>query len=326
MTDSTDATATPPPASPGTPLKQEPAPVRVGRLAGGAVLAAWILSVFYHVVLFIVMYAVPWLAEMAMNPADGPAPVADLVNPVQESRTTLSPWPEAELTKRVEELERLQFEPDRFQPMEALSPNRPEQLDILGIGTSGGEAEMGSYSIPFRGAGPDFFGLGSQARGARNIVYVVDRSGSMLTTFAGVVRELRESISGLRRSQRFHVIFFNSGQPLEKPPRRMVSAVRAHKRAAFKFFGTITPSGDTDPRPALRRAFAVEPDLIYFLTDGEFNERARSTLDLLDKMNRRRNVRIFTIAYVNQQGAAVLERIAREHNGEYRFVSEDEIF
>ncbi len=326
MTESPHTTTSPPPNSPTPPAPGKPALVGVGRLAGGAVLTAWILSVLYHAVVFLGMYAIPWLAELAWSPAEGPAPVAELVSPVQQTSASISPWPDAEPAKQVTELERLQFEPDRFQPMETLSPKRVDQLEILGIGTAGGDAETGDFSIPFRGGGPDFFGLGSQARGARRIVYVVDRSGSMLTTFAGVVRELKESIGGLRRSQRFHVIFFNSGQPLEKPPRRLVSAVRSHKRAAYQFFSTITPAGNTDPRPALRRAFAVEPDLIYFLTDGEFQEHARSTLTMLDRMNRHKKVRIFTIAYVNQHGAAVLERIAREHNGEYRFVSEDEIF
>jgi hypothetical protein len=49
-------------------------------------------------------------------------------------------------------------------------------------------------------------------------------------------------------------------------------------------------------------------------------------MEILDRLNHKRKVRIFTIAYVSQEGAPALQRIAREHNGEYRFVSEDEIF
>ncbi len=111
--------------------------------------------------------------------------------------------------------------------------------------------------------------------------------------------------------------------PLENPPKRLVSAIHAHKRKAFRFLENITPGGSTDPTLAMRRAFKVQPDLVFFLTDGQFDPKLLNTLDGL---NRNRDVRIYTIAYVNQIGAALLERIAREHNGEYRYVSEDEIF
>jgi len=103
----------------------------------------------------------------------------------------------------------------------------------------------------------------------------------------------------------------------------MVNAINAHKQDAFEFIESITAGGGTDPRLAMRRAFAVEPDLIYFLTDGEFDP---ALVEMLSQLNRDGKVRIFTIAYVSRTGAPMLERIAREHNGEYRFVSEDEIF
>ncbi len=299
---------------------------RAGRLAGRAVLLAWGISVLYHVVLFAVMYLIPWLAGLARDVTDAPTPLTDLVSPVDRVATTVSPRPQPTQSKTTSQRKALEFKPNRFQPLEGIQSIKPNDLEILGIGTTGGDLGKDGFSIPLGGAGPEFFGLGGEARGARNIVYVVDRSGSMLNTFSGVVRELKESIGALRRTQRFHVIFFNSGAPLENPPRRLVSAVRSHRRAAFRFLDQIAPMGGTDPRPAMRRAFAVEPDLIYFLTDGEFEGHAQSMFSMLDKLNRMRDVRIFTIAYVNQRGGAVLERIAREHNGEYRFVSEDEIF
>ena len=112
----------------------------------------------------------------------------------------------------------------------------------------------------------------------------------------------------------------------QDPPKRPVSSIKAHKRAAFEFIDRVNPVGGTDTRPAMRRAFALQPDVIYFLTDGEFNAVLTDLLDILDKLNRKRRVRIFTIAYVSQEGAPALQRIAREHNGEYRFISEDEIF
>ena len=53
---------------------------------------------------------------------------------------------------------------------------------------------------------------------------MVDRSGSMLNTIEAVKRELHKSVDGLRRGQKFHVIFFNAGPPLENRPKRLVPA------------------------------------------------------------------------------------------------------
>jgi len=297
--------------------------MRAGGLAGGAVVAAWLLAITYHVALFAIMYFLPWLSGMVRDRLDVPLPFTDIVGDVEQTRVTLSPSSPVETPIQPEESQPLQFKPQPRDTIVNIVPHKAEWPMILGIGTAGGEFDKYDFSVTPGSGGPEFFGLGGQARGARNIAYVVDRSGSMLTTIAGVKKELRGSIGALRRSQKFHVIFFNTGAPLENPPRRMVSAINAHKTQAFEFIESITAGGGTDPRLAVRRAFAVEPDLVYLLTDGEFDP---ALVELLSQLNRDRSVRIFTIAYVSRNGAQLLERIAREHNGEFRFVSEDEIF
>jgi len=205
-------------------------------------------------------------------------------------------------------------------PRSGLSPGQGEGLSIIGIGAGGGDVT--GYGQGIGGGGPDFFGLGGSARGVQKVVYVVDRSGSMYDTFSFVRHELKRSVSALRRSQKFHVIFFNVGAPLENPPRRLVPAVTAHREQLFTFLDEIVPGGGTDPIPAMRRAFEVQPDLIYLLTDGEFKP---TLMERLEEWNRDRRVRIFTIAFLGAGGGPMLERIAREHGGEYRYVSEDDL-
>jgi len=297
--------------------------VRAGRLAGGAVVSVWLLSAMYHAALFGIMYLVPWLSGLSQDATPAPAPFTAIVGDVDQPPVSLTRSAPVETSEFVERVKPLQFAPKDFQPVPKAAPAQSTGLNILGIGTAGGDLDKFGFSVSSGSGGPEFFGLGGQARGARRIVYVVDRSGSMLTTIDGVKKELRQSIGKLRRSQKFHVIFFNAGSPLENPPKRLVSAIQANKRSAYRFVDGIAAGGGTDPRLALRRAFAVDPDLIYFLTDGEFDPKI---VTLLSALNRNRRVRIFTIAYVSRTGAPLLERIAREHNGEYRFVSEDEIF
>jgi hypothetical protein len=186
-------------------------------------------------------------------------------------------------------------------------------------GGSGGTLEGTGLGLHQAGSAPAFFGAGAAGRTVTNIVYVVDRSSSMIDTFDFVRKELNRSISGLRRSQRFHVIFFSTGPLVESPPQRLVHAIEANRKEFFAFLNEVHPSGGTDPLPAMYRAFEYKPDLIYLLSDGlRFPE---DILQRLDSMNPDRQTVISTIAYLDPLGREILEKIARDQGGEFVFVS-----
>jgi hypothetical protein len=291
-------------------------------LSGGRVLASWVFSVIAHAILFLVMLLTPWLANIVEE--QRPAPVANIQvvgDPEEVSYATfISPElrPESPGSPEADPA----IEPRQFDRLSDLTRRPDDDLQIVGIGTGGGD--FSQFGLRGGGeSGPTFFGAGgAKAQGARRIVYVVDKSGSMTDTFAFVREELHRSITALRRSQKFHVIFFSSGSPVENPPHRPVSAIEAQKREFFSFLAGVTPGGSTHPEQSMRRAFESEPDIIFFLTDGEFDP---GLVQKLDGWNRGRRVRIFTIAYFNPHGAELLKTIAREHRGEFRFVTENDL-
>jgi hypothetical protein len=282
---------------------------------------SWLISIVAHTVLFLGMLAFVFPFSGEKEPA-APTARVEVVGPIEaasflpsQSLHLPDPPPTPDLTN-------VRIPPRPFAvPSELVVSKKPE-LTLLGIGSGGGD--FSKYGLTVGGGpAPEFFGLGGSARGARKIVYVVDRSGSMIDTFVYVQAELKRSISALRRSQKFHVIFFNAGPPLENPPKRAVAAINAHKKDFFKFLETVAPGGGTKPEGAMRRAITLEPDVVYLLSDGvDFQP---SLLDKLDKWNAARQVRIYTIAYLDRTGSQLLEQIAREHDGEYRFVGEDEL-
>ncbi len=61
---------------------------------------------------------------------------------------------------------------------------------------------------------------------AHHVVFVIDRSGSMIDTFDYVRQEMIASISRLSAQQNFHIILFAAGPPIENGPRRLVPATR----------------------------------------------------------------------------------------------------
>lgn len=289
-------------------------------LSGRAVVSVWMISILLHLgglgVMFVVVF--PFAAP---EPAEESVVHVELVGDPEATSFSVSAAPDQTGQRLEVEPKPTHFTPERFEKLAGLSSASRTDLPIIGVGTGGGDFSQYGLSVG-GGAGPSFFGLGGTARGAKRIVYVVDRSGSMLDTFSHVRAEMRRSISALRRSQKFHVIFFNAGQPLENSPQRLVSAIRAQKEKFFRFLQGVYPEGSTDPAPAMRRAFATEPDLIYFLTDGEFNA---SLVSKLDRWNKDKSVKIFTIAYFDRSGAALLETIARRNDGQFRFVSENDL-
>jgi len=173
--------------------------------------------------------------------------------------------------------------------------------------------------------GLKFFSL-DLGKQARDVVFVVDRSGSMTDSIDYVKYELKSLIGKMPEEQKegaqFHVIFYSSGPPVEMPSRRLVGATERNKQRAFEFIDSVVPQGETDPSQAIERAFAAKPDTICILTDGEFD---RSIVDLVKRLNADRKVRVHTIGFLYRLGEAILKEIASENGGTYTFVSEKDL-
>ncbi|MDD4890195.1 MAG: VWA domain-containing protein [Phycisphaerae bacterium] len=195
-----------------------------------------------------------------------------------------------------------------------------------GIGGGIGDG-IGSGVGPGVGGGVDFY---TPDHGEK-IVFVVDKSGSMLREFDFVKAELIRAISRLGPKQEFHVIFFDDGRPLELTVggrTGLQRAAGANRAAAVEWIRPITAGshgGGTDPRQALERAMKLQggpPDLVFFLTDGLFPE---DSVTLLAKLNKDKKVRVNTISFVRDEGDALLRKIAEQNRGTFRFVKEEEL-
>ncbi len=297
---------------------------------GGSVLAAWLLSLAFHMLGLGMMLLIVFPFAASPSTSEFPGVIAQVVGEVDAVPSTPMPPDTARTSAQTPG----PATPARITPntgtmgkaigLPGTAPQTGQRPDLSIIGLGGGGGEGGQLGLSLdTGSGVEFFGVGGSAPGVRAIVYVVDRSGSMVDTFRHVQAELKRSISALRRSQKFHVIFFNAADPLENPPQRLVNAIESHRQEFFKFLEGVTPQGGTKPERALRRALALEPDILYLLSDGiNFDPDLRQKLD---EWNKDRKTRIYTIAYLDQGGRQVLETIAREHNGEYKFVSDDEL-
>lgn len=285
----------------------------------------WVISLVFHVFVFLLMFLIVWVVRVTGT--DEPLPIsearlseylddtisANLANPDLQPPEEFIPISEQSVTDQQLDL------------LSEVATVAKSDLSIIGIGAGAASGDLAQYGLSTAGLGegPTFFGLGRGEMHARHICYIVDRSGSMVDELDYVKEEVVRSVNRLHRVQQFHIIFFSGGPPIEAPPKKFVHAIKNYKKQAFEFLSGIEAGGSTEPSKALSRAIRLGADLIYFLTDGEFSP---DVVQQLRRLNKEHKVRIYTIAFLRRNGEDLLRQIARENGGEFRFVSEDDLY
>ena len=184
-------------------------------------------------------------------------------------------------------------------------------------------------SVPIIETGTEPGIFGHDVGDACHVVYVIDRSGSMVDMFDTIRREVVTSFGRLSSEHDFHIIFYSDKRPDESPPERLVRANDSNKFYAWKFVETIRAHGRANPVPALERAFDVlegaNPDqsgkVIHLISDGAFPNND----ELLDSIRRRNQAKDVTVnTYLCGScppvAVAVMKRIADENGGKYGYV------
>lgn len=135
----------------------------------------------------------------------------------------------------------------------------------------------------------------------------------MIDTSPLVKASVVESLNQLTKDHYFSLNCFNTGEPTIWRA-DFVSATDDAKAAAVEFLDGLRPEGSTNPVRAFERACACQPDVSFFVADGDLH---KSLLSNLRDWNRDKKIRIFTTAFLYPAGADLLERISLEHGGEY---------
>lgn len=180
------------------------------------------------------------------------------------------------------------------------------------------------------GTGTDFFGLNAPGQ---KFVFVVDASGSMNRPFPGMGRtllgrvklELLRCISQMTPEQEFFIVFFND-EAIPMPASRLMEATPDAQRNYLRWMAQVKAIGETEPESALMLALRLNPDVVYFLTDGAFKYRV---IGRVKDMNRR-GTTIHTVGFGDKTGFGengaerFMQMIADQNGGTYQFVSSAE--
>jgi Mg-chelatase subunit ChlD len=157
-----------------------------------------------------------------------------------------------------------------------------------------------------------FYGVNAPGE---TFVFVIDNSTSMLDGDRRAVSHsaLLRTVSSLKFPQRFHVIAFDA-ETMHVPWGPYISAQSADSRKLAGWLARLTSVDGTMPGPALKQAVGMNPDAVFFLTDGQFDS---PTTDQIHAWNRFR-VPIHVIDLSPGESVTSLKKIASDSGGHYR--------
>ncbi len=147
-------------------------------------------------------------------------------------------------------------------------------LGRAGTGESGTMKALGGGQSSSLG-GVMFAGV--RARQAQKIVYVVDASGAMVSSFTWVVQELIRSIDTLDPEQSFQVVLFRDRPPMRgsgasvvdlfpSGTGRLVAATPDNKAAVAEWLRKQHPIGRSNPLDGLIKGLEYTPDVVFLLS------------------------------------------------------------
>jgi len=167
--------------------------------------------------------------------------------------------------------------------------------------------------------GVSFFG--TEVDGKR-IVYLVDSSGSMRVgqRFQEEKDELIRSIRTLKRDMLFTVIFYDD-KPHFPQPLKLLPATAKNIEAISKWITAHPLGGNNFVLPALRNAVTLKPDTIFLLSDGMTDFNPDVVCREVRKINAEAKARIHTISLHDAYGRKMMQQIADENNGKFRYVA-----
>ena len=170
------------------------------------------------------------------------------------------------------------------------------------------------------------FGHGGNAT---RIVFLCDATGTMISKMATLKDQLSRAVMNLKPIQSFNIIFYYDGPKATSLDTQLVAATADNKRRALKWLEDISPAGQTDPTPAIQMSFKQNAQLIYFLSDGEFNnlKSYKEIEDEMAKLNPGNKVKVNTILFetFDKDAEDVMTRMASTTGGKYIYVKESDL-
>lgn len=205
----------------------------------------------------------------------------------------------------------------------ATDPSGAELAELLG---RAGARSPGFGSDPGGAAKLSLFGITDEGR---RFVFVFDRSASMKDHGERPIRAAKQAlvrcIDVLDKWHQFNIVFYNE-KPLPWQAGKMVFADESSRASAKRFIEGVIPTGGTRHREALSTAVRLKPDVIYFLTDGDDQDRLTpSQISEITNLNQRSgagaSLHVIQFGVGARSGSGYLKDLAKQNDGQFTYIN-----
>jgi hypothetical protein len=164
---------------------------------------------------------------------------------------------------------------------------------------------------------------------AQRVLFLCDGTGTMVgLKFDLLKHELNATIGKFKPSTSFNVMLF-ADEKADAFDKALVAATPQNKRKLADYLSKASARGATKPLPGLQAAFAQKPEVIFFLSDGAFDNLVSydEVIKTIDTLNKDRKVRVYTILFGERDEKAeqTLRKIAADHGGVFKMVTTDQL-
>lgn len=177
---------------------------------------------------------------------------------------------------------------------------------------------------------PEIKPTSAESHEPKTVLFVLDRSGSMSGKKIEQAREAAKFIlNNLRDGDRFNIVTYASNVNSFAPELQVIDS--QNRKAALDFVEGIFSSGGTNIDAALKTSFKMlkndaGPKYILFLTDGLPTEGETNEMKVAENARRlnTHNARLINFGVGFDVNSRLLDRMARDHQGQSQYVRPDE--
>lgn len=170
-----------------------------------------------------------------------------------------------------------------------------------------------------------------QAEASKNVIFVLDKSGSMSGgKFSQATEALRFILERLNEQDNFNLVDYNGNIFSWQP--ELMAMTPENRKAALAYVDNLRASGNTHIEGALKEAFRMvsdpkAPNYVIFLTDGQPTAGETNEMRLAEiaaKANPQNGARLFSFGVGYDVNARLLDRLSGQAGGSTVFVNPDE--
>ena len=171
----------------------------------------------------------------------------------------------------------------------------------------------------------------AQLEAAKNVIFVLDKSGSMSgSKFSQATEALRFILERLNEQDNFNLVDYNGSIFSWQP--ELMAMTPENRKAALAYVDNLRASGNTHIEGALKEAFRMISDpnaanYVIFLTDGQPTSGETNEMKLTEiaaQANPKNGARLFSFGVGYDVNARLLDRLSGQAGGTTVFVNPGE--